>query len=231
MDLQNPAISIEDQVRRHARDATVGSVVRVFEHTNESDNSNHEVSVLLRDGGKEPRRVPVLSKRIGEAVVPQIGDTVFIEFLDGTSNAPVVTQVAHNDANRAPLARAGHWRQEFGPERAESLYLEAETSDHSAGEPDIVRIAKKPDGLSDPSAAVEMDDSGPETTVRIKGNCSLEINVDGDVTLSAGGNIVLDEGGTAKKVATEDHRHDVTLTDGTSTSTSKPDDVTSGEIE
>lgn len=231
MDLLNRATGIEEQVRIHSRNATIGSVVKVFEHTDPEDNSNHEVNVLLRDGGKEPRRIPVMSNHHGEAIVPQKGDFVLIEFLDGASDAPVVTDVVQNDKRRAPLARAGHWRHEFGPERTESLYIEAEPADHGQGEPNVIRIAKKPDGLSDPTVAVELDDSGDSPVVRIQGDADLDIAVDGDVSISAGGDVVIDQGGSSKKVATEDHTHTVSQSDGGTTTTSKPDDVTSTEIE
>ena len=66
------------------------------------------------------------------------------------------------------------------------------------------------------SIAVEYSSSG----------YNVSLDVDGDVTLEAGGNIVISKGGTTKKVATEDHVH--STSNGT---TGKPDDVTSVELE
>lgn len=247
MDTNNLRSRFEEQVLLHGRNATLGHVVKVYEHTDPNDNSNHEASVIIRDGEKEPRRIPILSNHTGEAIVPQQGDFVLIEFLEGKTDTPVITDVIQNDENRAPLARAGHWRHEFGPDRDQSLYIEAEPADHSDGNPEIIRIARKPDGLSDPSTSIELDDSGSTPVVRVQGECDVELDITGDSNLTIGGNVdltvdgtvnltgkgdvVIDQGGTAKRVATEDHTHNFTDADGNTGTTGGPDDTTSSKVE
>lgn len=183
---------------------TIGEVTKVWTRTTTDDTgpdsfSNHEASVKLQTEQEEPRRFPIHQSFPGTAGVPIPGDFVVVEYINSQGESPAITGYAYNtDNRRPPLARQGHWRREFG-----SLYLEAEKTDHSEltsrDEYDVVRIAKKPDGLSDPTTEVAIDDSGSST--------QISIDTDGDITLSADGDIVIDEGGTAAPVAVQDHTH------------------------
>lgn len=182
---------------RERKDSVTGIVTKVFQHDGtEKEPSNHEVNVQYSNRAEEVKRIPVLSDRNGSVSVPQVGDAVEVDFFKGLTQRPYVASVIHTDKNRAPLARSGHFRRRFGPDDSPALYLEAEPSDHSAGTPDVVRIAKKPDGVSDPTTTVEVDDSGSKTAVTVE--------TDGDITLKADGNIVIDNGGTPKPSLTKD---------------------------
>ena len=185
MDLNSDIDDSTKRVRNTAPSAVLGTVVTVTEHTvegeDEDDGSNHEVDVRLRDGGKQLRRVPLACTRDGEAIVPQVGDYVLVTYLGGQRSAPIVTGVLHTGNSRAPLARQGHWRQRFGVD--DDLFVEAEPKDHSSGAAEVIRIAKKPDGLSDPTAEITLDDSTSPPTINI--------NTEGDINITAGGNVTL----------------------------------------
>lgn len=214
---------VDRRIDEQTRSSVLGVVTKVIEHTSSDDFSNHEVNVKLANEDEEFRNVPIHVNRNGHIRVPQKGDFVEISFLTSKTQVPYVTGFAYSNERRAPLGRAGHWRHRFG-ESSPYLYVEAEPSDHSAGTPDVVRLAKKSDGLSDPSTKIELDDSGNTTKVNIE--------TDGDITLSADGDIVIDEGGTATPVAKQDHDHDVTLSDGSTGTTTTPNQSgTNVEIE
>lgn len=177
------------------RDPAIGVVQKVFEHDETDDFSNHEVNVRLVNNEEELRRLPVHVDRNGHTNVPQKGDAVEVGFLGSDGQSAFVSNYVYTGTDRAPLARSGHYRHEFGDSEP-YLYIEAEPADHTAGTPDVVRLAKKEDGLSDPTTQVAIDDSGASTEVKIE--------TDGDITISAGGDVVIDEGGSAKSVLTED---------------------------
>lgn len=248
---RNEVDYIEKKAREQAQHAVIGEVTKVFEHTKESDFSNHEANVRIQHSEEEFRKIPIVASYSQQARVPQTGDFVIVDFIDGQSQNPVITGFLHTRSDRAPIARSGHWRHQFGSDG--KLFVEAEPSDHSAGDADIVRIAKKLDGLSDPSTAIELDDSGSNSIARLwNGNLSAEVDdttaslslesggttvatveiddagnitieADSDLVLSApNGNVTVDEGGVPEKVAKQNHDHDVTLSDGSTATTSNP---------
>ena len=181
MDLHSPDDTATRKIRDSTPSAVLGTVVTVFEHTEADDDSNHEANIILRDGGKELRRVPIVASRNGEAIVPEEGDYVLVSYLGGQQTAPLITGVLHTGQNRAPLARSGHWRQRFGVD--DDLFVEAEPKDHGEGPAEVVRIAKKPDGLSDPVAEITLDDSTSPPTITLETQGDIHINAGGSVTL------------------------------------------------
>lgn len=186
---------IENKIEDVVTFPQLGEVVGVTEHTSANDKSNHEVDVILRDEEKERRNVPVMSPASGDAYVPQAGDAVVIIFLDGDGEAPVVVGNIYDIESRAPLGREGIKRRKRG-----SLYTEI----HEDG--DWARIAKKSSDDGTPTSKVEIDDSGNTT--------KLNIETDGDITISADGDVLIDEGGTAQPVAVQGHDHDFTYDGG-----------------
>lgn len=242
---------IEETAHGQTLRPAIGEVTKVFEHTKSSDFSNHEANVRIQHSEEEFRRIPIVAGYSQHARVPQQGDFVIIDFIDGRAQSPVITGFMHTRSDRAPLARSGHWRHQFGAN--DDIFLEAETADHTSGEAEIIRFSTKSDGLSDPTAAVELDNSGTNPVARLwNGTLSaevddttaslsltsggstvakVEIDDSGNITLESGndlvlsapsGNVTVDEGGTPEKVARQNHDHDVTLSDGTTATTTKP---------
>lgn len=191
-------IVTDDSAKRIAeegrRDPVIGVVQKTFVHDSPSDFSNHEVNVKAVNENEEFKKLPVHVSVAGEAYVPQKGDAVEVQFLGSDTQSGYVANCIYTAQNRAPLAREGHWRKRFGPDGGPYLFVEAEPSDHSAGDPDTIRFAKKPDGLSDPTTEIEIDDSGSTT--------QINITTDGDINIDADGNVYLgDSSGTFKEVA------------------------------
>lgn len=206
-----------------------GVVTEVYEHTEPDDPSNIDVDVQLRDGKKELPTVPVLPNRNGHVDAPQVGEQVKVDFLAGPRKIPVVTERAYSAKTRAPLAKEGHWRHEFAREADESLYLEAEPADHSGGDPEVLRMGLKPDGLSDASTAVEIDRSTSPPTVRVtsetanidvttgSGDVTLESS-SGSVTISAS-SITATDGSTSIDLLNHTHTYTDATIGGSSTKT------------
>lgn len=214
------------------REPAIGVVQKVFVHDSEDDFSNHEANVRLVNNEEELRRIPIHVERNGHAVVPKQNDAVEVNFLGSEGQSGYVADFVYTADDRAPLARSGHYRQRFG-ESSPYLFIEAEPIDHSGGTPDVVRLAKKPDGLSDPSTEVAIDDSSSDTEVSVQtdGNVTIDvsgdidINADGTITISGTTDVTIDEGGSTKSVLTEDavfeYEQRVDTSDGTGGTTTK----------
>lgn len=230
---------VADTAQSTQRRPIVGTVTKVYARDTESARGNHEVNVVSRAFTSELRRVPVvLTDHDGHVNTLTEGDSVFVQFLGGSSPAPVVTGFVPNNENRVPLTRPGHWRHEWYQDSGEHTYLEAERADHSAGTPDLVRMGVKPDGLADPSTEVAVDNSSDTTEVRVKTDGNITVQADGDITLQADGDIVIDNGETTKPVLTADatfEYEDTTISDtetgsgSASTQTKETSTVTNGE--
>ena len=190
---------IVEEVKSGVHLPQIGEVTKVWEHTADDDNSNHEVNVLLRDEDLERRRVPIAVPVADMVAPPRKGDTVLVQFLDGVEDAPVVTNVLYNDVDRAPLGTEGIIRRRRG-----SLYTEM----HPDG--DWSRTAVKPSDDGTPSTKVEVDDSGSTTKVNIETDGDVVVDADGkvdvdagsDVTVNASDNVSVDAGGDATVKAT-----------------------------
>lgn len=227
---------VRDDARRREKAPVIGEVSKVFPKESDSiEEANIEVNVQTIQFDHEFRRVPVIgSDHSGHTRVPQVGDYVIVQFTAGRGTEAFITGASTTDENRAPNARPGHWRHEWGTE-SERLYLEASPADNSAGTPDTVRFALKEGGLSEPTTEVAVDNSGsdPEITLKTDGNVSVSAN--GNVSVSANGNVSVDasgdvsvNGGSVTLNADEvtisgtvfaDHTHNFTDAEGSTKST------------
>jgi len=174
----------------------LGIVSKVHEHDGTEERlSNHEVNVQLRSRDESFKNVPIHTTYNGSVYIPQEDDVVELGFLKSDTQRPFVANVVYTDTKRAPLGRAGHRRTEYQSDSGPNMYLEAEPQDHSAGEPDVLRFAVKEDGLSNPVARIELDNSGESAQIRLtRGpdetdgtDMGLELNFDtGAFTLGDG---------------------------------------------
>lgn len=160
----NDTVSAESQSTQKA--PVIGRVSKVFEKTDDKpETGNIEVNVQTVSVDHEFRRVPVVAAdHAGHAFVPEVDDYVVVDFTKGEGTEPIVVGASPTKENRAPNARAGHWRHEWG-NGDERLYLEAHPADNSAGTPELLRLAVKSDGLSEPVTEVVLDTSGDSHTI------------------------------------------------------------------
>ena len=167
-------------IRETVQPPQYGRVTQVFEHSTESDWSNHEANVVIPPGSDthEPRRMPVATPGSDEIRVPREGDLVLVEYING--DRPIVTKAvaADEDRDRALLGAAGDVRAKRG-----SLYTEL------AGDGTYARIAKKAGDLDEPTARVELDETGA-ITIRTEQDQNIAVEHAGK------GDIVTDHAGT-----------------------------------
>lgn len=170
------------ETEQTARRGSMGLVTKVIERDGEAQEfTNHEVNVQLISRDEELKALPVHVGRMGQVRTPATGDFVEVSYLSGKTQSAYVSDFAYSRQQRAPLARAGHWRHRFGEEDTSDpfLFLEAEPSDHQgvakdfdshvkSNPPDVLRMGVKEDGLSDPSLAIELDTSGSDPVASIR---------------------------------------------------------------
>lgn len=98
---------IESRIDSDVKEIRTGKVLRVYEHLQDSDNSNFEVDVRT-DGGTRTERAAALAQTSSETIsVPKVGDNVLIGFLAGDSEEPVILGTVNTFLDRAPLGVAG----------------------------------------------------------------------------------------------------------------------------
>ncbi|AGM11354.1 baseplate V-like protein [Halogranum tailed virus 1] len=163
---------LEQRIRDQIRLPQVGEIVKVREHTTTDDDNNFECDVLLRGEEQQRRGALVATPGRDSMHIPSVGDIVLVNFIDGTGEAPVITNVLYTNEKRPPLAQEGMVRQRKG-----NLYYEA----HPDG--DWMRISQKSnddDSGSAANARIEIDDSGANPVVNIETNgADININVSG----------------------------------------------------
>lgn len=194
----------------------IGKIVAVSVR-DDSSVDGVTADVQLRDSGKTLRGCPVaIGDGAGHIVVPQTEDWVQVSYFEADTEAPVVTGFVPTDDQLPAQATPGTWRHEFQRDSGDPLYVEAERADHSAGDPNVVRLGLKPDGRSDPTTEVAIDDSGDSTAVRVQTDGDVDVGADGDITIQVNGDAQIDadgqlmlgtEGG-ATPVARADHTHE-----------------------
>lgn len=163
----------------------IGKVTKVWEKTdNKTETANIEINVADVSGKHELRRVPFVNDdHAGHVRVPQVGESVVVDYVKGEGRVPVAVGLTSDDRDgyRSPNANEGHWRHEWKDrpdDSGDNLYLEAEPADHSGGAPELVRMAIKPDGLSDPTTEVTVDNSGSEPKISLSTDGTVTVDCD-----------------------------------------------------
>jgi hypothetical protein len=218
--------------------------------------SNHEVTVAAPPGVRDQtfERRPVMTTTSGVVASPQPGDLVLLVFT-ARSDSPVVLGNLYGDSEqtRAPLGDPGVIRFKRG-----SLYVELAADGSSA------RLAKKttedpiPPDTAEPDSEVSLSETGDITisddgdgdnsiTINGGGSINIDVNNAGSVTIDGGNinvegsqirvlgsDILIDGGGSPKKVLTEDAKFEYeqrvdTGTGGGGTKTKETTPVSNGE--
>jgi len=158
--------TVRTKSRATEKAPVIGRVSQVYEKTDDKvETGNIEVNVQTTNVDHQFRRVPVVATdHAGHAFVPEVDDYVVVDFTKGEGTEPIVVGASPTRSNRAPNARAGQWRHEWGS-GDERLYLEAQPADNSAGTPELIRLAVKSDGLSEPITELVLNTSGDSHTI------------------------------------------------------------------
>lgn len=203
---------IQQRIEENSFYPTFGRVVRVYEHTEDDDYTNFEMDVrLLAERNVQHRRIPYQFRSSNDIDVPQVGDVVVVEYMDGAKKKPIAKNAVFTDEKRPPKTTAGSWiRRQPSTKTSDGLegdlYIEsfskhdipASAEDVSEVEPlgAMVRISKKQDGMEGGDnlpAQIKLEDDGENDTTNIEastrqdsGNMSFEINTgEGVVSMTA----------------------------------------------
>jgi phage baseplate assembly protein gpV len=148
---------------RGFKTAELGVVTATYPHAAAGDTNNCECDVRLRNSGLELKRLPVATQRIGAVAIPNVGDLVLVQFLNGDVHAGVITARLFNDQDRAPEA-----------DDQELVYVS----------PDAPEAGKRRLSLEWPNAnKLVVDD---DKLVLEMGRTTLTINHDGEAVLDSG---------------------------------------------
>jgi hypothetical protein len=141
---------VRDQLQAH-RTAELGVVTNVHSHATGSDTNNYECDVRLRDSGLELKRVALCTQRVGAVAIPNPGDLVLIQYLNGDINSAVVTGRLYNEQVRSPEAKAREFIY-ISPDDAESgirrIYLELPNGNKLTVDDDKLLLEMGPDTLT-----------------------------------------------------------------------------------
>lgn len=186
---------VQDELGR-MRFAQLAVVQAQHPHASDADKDNYACTVKLRDSNVVLSRVPVATSRAGVTAIPAVGDLVMVQYLNGDSNAPVITGTFYNDEDRPPPNDDGQMIVHLPLSAGDSDAVHIEL--HSADKREIV--IKLGSGLTihlrDDDPAVEMDIGG-RATVKIERDGALsvaggELRIEGSaITIEAQGELTL----------------------------------------
>ena len=163
---------------------TLAIVQDIHPHESGSDTDNYGCTVRLRDTDAVLERVPVMTGRKGAASIPDIGDLVLLQFLNGQANAPVIIGTFYNDEDRPPENAEGEARLRlpFDAGEGDGVDLRVASKDASSLTLNMGNSLKLTLQDDDPVVAIDVG----------SGSASLTIDSDGTLTLNSQKAIVLD---------------------------------------
>lgn len=162
----------QEMERNHS--SLLGVVSARYPHTSKNDENNYEVDVKIKHQNLELRRVPVAVAHMGVAAVPQEGDLVLVQFINGDLNQPVVTGRFYHADNRPPL------------HKEDEILFEQRVSDNtlnhlrftSDGTIYLQRKVDKPEDNSKALTSVKIDGSSGAVEIKVGEKVMLEMKSD-----------------------------------------------------
>jgi phage baseplate assembly protein gpV len=165
------------------RFAELAVVQEQHPHADDGDTDNYSCTVVMRDNGIVLKRVPVMVMRKGAASVPDIGDLVMVQFLNGDINAPVIVGSLYNDEDRPPANASGQAVFQL-PLGGGGIEMLIDTEESASLE------LKVGNGLT-----LTLIDDDPVVIIDIdSGKATLEISRDGSMALSSGNGVEIKSG-------------------------------------
>jgi phage baseplate assembly protein gpV len=176
---------------RALRLAGLAVVQETHPHAAAGDDDNYACTVRMRDTDLVLARVPVVAARKGMAAIPDAGDLVLVQFLDGDENAPVIAGSLYNDEDRPPPNAEGDvvLRLPVDAGEGEGVAFRLESASATA-----VTLALGG------ALKLELKDDDPVVKLDVKdGSATLTIASDGTVTIKTGKAIALEGGDVSIK--------------------------------
>src|SRR5947209_8285353 len=171
-------VASQELERNHS--CVFGVVSAHYPHTAKNDENNYEVDVKIKHQNLELRRVPVAVTHMGVAAVPQEGDLVLVQFINGDLNQPVITGRFYHADNRPPLHKEDEILFEQRVSSDNSLNHLRFTSD---GTIYLQRKVDKPEDNSKALTSVKINGSDGTVEIKVGDKVTLEMKSDG-ITLT-----------------------------------------------
>lgn len=174
--------------------AELAVVQEIHPHASAGDADNYACTVRMRDTPLVLARVPVVTSRKGFASVPDVGDLVLVQFVQGDANAPLITGSLYNDEDRPPENDEGDvvMRLPFDAAEGEGMALRVNAVSEAG-----VTLALGS------SLKVELKDDDPVVLIDVgDGSATLTIDSDGTVSIKSGKALVLEGGDITLKGTT-----------------------------
>lgn len=171
--------------------AQLGVVQEIHPHASADDVDNYACTVRMRDTQLVLARVPVVTSRKGFAAVPDVGDLVLVQFLEGDANAPLITGSLYNDKDRPPENDEGDvvMRLPFDAAEGEGMALLVKSLSETSA---TLALGS--------SLKIELKDDDPVVLIDVgDGSATLTIDSDGTLTIKSGKAIVLEGGDISLK--------------------------------
>jgi phage baseplate assembly protein gpV len=174
--------------------AELAIVQEIHPHAAASDTDNYACTVRMRDSKLVLARVPVVTSRKGFASVPDVGDLVLVQYLEGDSNAPLITGSLYNDEDRPPANDEGDVivRLPFDAAEGEGMGLRVNAVSEATATLTLGASLK-----------IELKDDDPVVLIDVGGGkASLTIDSDGTVSIKSGKALALEGGDITLKGTT-----------------------------
>lgn len=182
-DLYDSIRQIVREELRQQRFAELAVVQEQHPHADDGDTDNYSCTVVMRDNGIVLKRVPLMVVRKGAASVPDVGDLVMVQFLNGDINAPIIVGSLYNDEDRPPANASGQSVFQL-PLGGGGIEMLIDTEESTSLE------LKVGNGVT-----LTLIDDDPVVTIDIdSGKATLEISRDGSITLNSGNAVEIKSG-------------------------------------
>ncbi|MCP4600667.1 MAG: hypothetical protein GY847_09075 [Proteobacteria bacterium] len=170
---------VRDELKR-LRLPELGVVTEVFPKDSDSGDGNHQVNIKLQASGVELIRVPVAVGRLGLSALPNVDDLMVVTFVGGDLNAPVAIGCLYDDQAHPPVAA-----------EQEVVYQPPDEEDSAARRFHLELPSGGLITVQDEVVTVEMGGSA----VVVNKDGDVEITAAGDLTLKADGAVSVEAGG------------------------------------
>ena len=172
---------VQEELRR-LHTAELAVVQEQHPHAGESDQENYSCTVKLRNSGLVLKEAPVATPRIGQVSIPSVGDLVFVQFVGGDINAPIIVGSLYNDEDRPPVNAKGQ----------SILHLPFD-----GGDSDAVHIEVNSDGKREiniklgSGLEINLRDDAPAVKIAVGSSATVQIDNDGAISLESQGKIAI----------------------------------------
>lgn len=205
---------VREQLRGF-KTAELAVVTKAYAHGGASDSDYYQCDVRLRDSDLELKRVAVVTPRIGSGALPDVGNLVLLQFLNGAADAAVIVGCLYNEDDEPPQLKS-HEAVYVSPHSEESgirrMHIELPNGNSLTIDDDKLVVAMGGTTISvTHDGDVELDVKGAvkivadgDASVTSKGSLSLgtstgDVTIEGmNVTVKASAAVSVEGAATAK---------------------------------